>query len=223
MRILLIRHGLTAMGEQKRYQGSLDLPLSENGRKALQPAAFTPELLAVSPMIRARETAAILFPFAVRMEVIPDLREMDFGLFEGRGWWEMENDAAYRAWIDSGCLSRCPEGEDRSSFAERVCRAFSGLVQDALASGVDTLAVVAHGGTQMAAKESAGLFPALCRMRSPPGWIRLPWLPTAEPRWRCWTVGEARRRNTGNGRRSAETAGCWILPAGVNHSPSWEE
>ena len=127
MRILLIRHGLTAMGEQKRYQGSLDLPLSENGRKALQPAAFTPELLAVSPMIRARETAAILFPFAVRMEVIPDLREMDFGLFEGRGWWEMENNAAYRAWIDSGCLSPCPGGEDRSSFAERVCRAFPAL------------------------------------------------------------------------------------------------
>ena len=156
MRILLIRHGLTAMGEQKRYQGSLDLPLSENGRKALQPAAFTPELLAVSPMIRARETAAILFPFAVRMEVIPDLREMDFGLFEGRGWWEMENDAAYRAWIDSGCLSPCPGGEDRSSFAERVCKAFSGLVQDALASGVDTLAVVAHGGTQMAVLERWG-------------------------------------------------------------------
>ena len=189
MRILLIRHGLTAMGEQKRYQGSLDLPLSENGRKALQPAAFTPELLAVSPMIRARETAAILFPFAVRMEVIPDLREMDFGLFEGRGWWEMENDAAYRAWIDSGCLSPCPGGRIEAALP----------------------------------KESARLFPVLCRMLLLSGRIPLLWLPTAGHRWQCWIVGEARRRNTGNGRRSAETAGCWTPTTGVNHSLLWEE
>ena len=154
MRILLIRHGLTAMGEQKRYQGSLDLPLSENGRKALQPAAFTPELLAVSPMIRARETAAILFPFADRMKVIPDLREMDFGLFEGRGWWEMEADPAYRSWVDGGCRDRCPEGEDRVSYSDRVCRAFEEILP-CIDTGED-LVIVAHGGTQMALLERYG-------------------------------------------------------------------
>ena len=37
MRIWLIRHGLTALGEEKRYQGSTDTPLSDAGRRALQP------------------------------------------------------------------------------------------------------------------------------------------------------------------------------------------
>ncbi|MGX8693161.1 MAG: histidine phosphatase family protein, partial [Clostridia bacterium] len=37
MRIWLIRHGLTALGEEKRYQGSADTPLSDAGRLALQP------------------------------------------------------------------------------------------------------------------------------------------------------------------------------------------
>ena len=75
MQIFLIRHGLTELGEQKRYQGSLDTPLSENGRKQLQPAGFVPEWLAVSPLLRARETARVLFPNS-RQTVIPGLQEM---------------------------------------------------------------------------------------------------------------------------------------------------
>ena len=121
MQIFLIRHGLTELGEQKRYQGSLDTPLSENGRKQLQPAGFVPELLAVSPLLRARETARVLFPNS-RQTVIPGLQEMNFGAFEGRAWWEMEDDPRYRTWVDGGCLDRCPGGEDREEFSLRVCK-----------------------------------------------------------------------------------------------------
>ena len=32
MKLWLIRHGLTRLGEEKRYQGALDEPLSERGR-----------------------------------------------------------------------------------------------------------------------------------------------------------------------------------------------
>lgn len=155
MLIWLVRHGLTAYGEQKRYQGSLDTQLSPAGREALQAAAFRPERLCVSPMLRAGETAALLFP-DVEHQVVPDLREMDFGAFEGRGWWEMEKDADYRAWVGGGCLGRCPGGEDRAAFSARVCTAFEALVTTALADGIEALAVVAHGGTQMAVLERWG-------------------------------------------------------------------
>ena len=95
MLIYLIRHGVTRLNEEGRYQGLLDEPLSPAGRGALRRAAFSPARVYVSPLCRAAETAAILFPEAEQIPV-DDLREMDFGAFDGRGWWEMEEDPAYR-------------------------------------------------------------------------------------------------------------------------------
>ena len=149
MRIRLIRHGLTALGEEKRYQGSTDTPLSDTGRHALQPDNRFARLYC-SPLLRAVETAEILFPSA-EMRMIPDLREMDFGAFEGRGWWEMEQDSAYRAWVAGGCEGRCPGGEDRAGFSARVQAAFAAVIERERAAGASDLVIVAHGGTQMAA------------------------------------------------------------------------
>ena len=149
MRIWLIRHGLTVLGEEKRYQGSTDTPLSGAGRLALQPDdRFT--RVCCSPLLRAVETAEILFPSAEK-RMIPDLREMDFGVFEGRGWWEMEQDSAYRAWVAGSCEGRCPGGEDRAGFSARVQSAFAAVIERERAAGASDLVIVAHGGTQMAA------------------------------------------------------------------------
>ena len=76
---------------------------------------------------------------------------MDFGVFEGRTYDEMKGDAAYCAWLDSGCESACPNGESKAVFCKRVCRAFEKLADEALARGDERLVIVAHGGTQMAA------------------------------------------------------------------------
>ena len=147
MRVCLIRHGLTVPGEQGRYQGALDAPLSDKGRAALRPAGFSPPRVYVSPARRAVETAAILFP-AARQIPISELREMNFGAFEGRGWWELEDDEAYRAWVAGGCIGRCPGGEDRAAFSARVCTAFLKIAERERDSA--ELVIVAHGGTQMA-------------------------------------------------------------------------
>ncbi len=151
MKIWLIRHGLTRPGEEQRYQGALDEGLSEKGRAQLRKAELAPEKVFVSPLLRARETAEILFPDAEKIPV-PDLREMNFGDFEGRTWREMEHDAAYRHWVDGGCLDRCPGGESREEYSARVCRA----VQALLSAEGEELVIVAHGGTQMAVLEKWG-------------------------------------------------------------------
>ena len=160
MRIWLIRHGKTELGEQGRYQGRTDTGLSENGRNELRRAGLCPEHVYVSPALRARETAKILFPEA-RQIIVEDLREMDFGDFEGRHWREMENDAAYRAWVDGGCTGRCPGGEDRASFSARVCRAFAGIIgrerENPEKEETQPVCIVAHGGTQMAVLERWGV------------------------------------------------------------------
>ena len=156
MLIVLLRHGQTAYNEQRRYQGAADVPLSPAGRAALKKADFETETVYVTPLCRTAQTARILFPHA-RQIVVPALREMDFGVFEGRTYDEMKDDAAYCAWLDSGCESACPNGESKAVFCKRVCRAFEKLADEALARGDERLVIVAHGGTQMAALESFAL------------------------------------------------------------------
>lgn len=156
MLIYLLRHSLTRYNEEHRYQGRLDIPLSEAGKALLRPADFSPETVYVSPMTRARETAALIFPGA-RQVPVRDLREVSFGVFEGRTYEEMAEDPDYRAWVDSGGVECCPGGECRADFSARVCAAFSALVDQALENGEERLAVVAHGGTQMAAMERFAL------------------------------------------------------------------
>lgn len=156
MKIYLLRHGVTEYNTQKRYQGQRDIPLSTKGRAMLRRADFDPEVVYVSPLTRARQTARILFPEA-RQVVVPDLREMNFGTFEGRNYIEMEQDPDYLAWVASNCESTCPDGERKEDFSARVCAAFAHLVDQAFAEGKDQLVILAHGGTQMASMERYAL------------------------------------------------------------------
>ena len=156
MRALLIRHGQTPGNAEGRYIGRTDEALSLEGRAAAVTVAvrmkpeLSPRLVYVSPLKRARETASILFPEAAQ-RVLPDLREMDFGDFEGRNAAELEADPAYRAWVDGWCLAPCPNGEDRASFQRRAVKAFVETVRGC----EDAPAVfVTHGGVIMAVLEA---------------------------------------------------------------------
>ena len=152
MKVYLLRHGRTVFNEQHRYQGKLEIPLSDAGMAELRAADFTPEVVYVSPRLRAQQTARILFPDA-RQVVVEALAEMDFGDFEGRTAKEMAEDADFRAWVDGGCTGRCPNGETREEFCVRTCDAVSALVERAAADGCERLVIVAHGGTQRAVLE----------------------------------------------------------------------
>lgn len=156
MKIYLLRHGETEYNALKKYLGNTDLPLSVRGRAELAQADFLPEAVYVSPLRRTAETAEILFP-NVRQIAVPDLREMDFGIFEGKSYLEMEHLPAYRAWVDGGCLGQIPEGESMAGFSARTCAAFASLADQAHESGAKQLVIVAHGGTQMAVMERFAL------------------------------------------------------------------
>ena len=153
MMVWLLRHGRTQYNDERRYQGQLDIPISPAGAAELTAADFSPETVYVSPLCRARETARILFPNAAQV-VIDDFAEMDFGDFDGRTADEMENDAAYRAWVDGDCTAQCPNGESRALFCERTCAAFEGLMESCQA---ENLVIVAHGGTLRAVMERYAL------------------------------------------------------------------
>lgn len=154
MKVYLLRHGRTAYNDEHRYQGLRDIPLSPAGEAELVRADLSPSVVWVSPLIRARRTAAILFP-EVRQEIVPGLREMDFGAFEGRNYLEMAHDPVYRGWVDGNCEGVCPGGESRAMFCGRVCGAFAELLKQA--ERKQELVIVAHGGVQMAVLERFAL------------------------------------------------------------------
>ena len=156
MLIYLLRHGQTEYNAQKRYQGQRDIPLSPEGAAQLRRADFDPDVVYVSTLQRTSQTARILFPEA-KLVPVDGLKEMCFGSFEGRNFIEMEHDPDYLAWVNANCESPCPDGETKAVFSERVCRAFAALVDRALAEGEETLVILAHGGTQMAAMERYAL------------------------------------------------------------------
>ena len=110
----------------------------------------------VTPLQRTSQTAKIVFPHA-KLVVVDGLKEMCFGSFEGRNFIEMEHDPDYQAWVQANCESSCPDGERKEDFSNRICAAFSKLVDEALAEGKDRLVILAHGGTQMAAMERYAL------------------------------------------------------------------
>ena len=157
-RVYLIRHGETPGNADRRYNGrNTDEPLSAEGlEKARRTGEVSPLIremrdagprVCVSPMIRAVQTAEILFDFP-EMERILDLEEIDFGIFEGKTHAELSGEASYQDWIDSGGAAAIPQGESREQFTQR---SFDGFLK-ALGNPDrdETVAIVCHGGTIMA-------------------------------------------------------------------------
>lgn len=151
MRITLIRHGETPGNARKNFIGRTDEHLSGSGKEQIvlfssegkYPAA---DKLFVSPLKRCIETAGIIYPETV-YTVVPEFREMDFGLFEGKNHSDLKDNQEYRNWIKSNGLAQTPEGESVSDFCERVIKGFAEVLKTASS---EKISIVAHGGTIMA-------------------------------------------------------------------------
>lgn len=152
MTVCLIRHGQTRGNLERRYIGSTDQPLCPQGREALV-GLHPPDVDKVytSPLLRCRETAALLYP-DMETEVVPDLRESDFGAFECHTYEELKDDPAYQAWLDTAGALPPPGGEDRGTVRDRVSGAFLSLATRHRPT--DRIALVVHGGTIMTLLEA---------------------------------------------------------------------
>ncbi len=155
MKLFLIRHGMTKGNLESRYIGTTDEPLCAEGIAKIQsnkekhryPKQI--QCLAVSPMIRCRETAELIFP-GIKQDIVADFRETDFGLFENKNYKELSGTWEYEQWLGSNGTLPFPNGESREDFSRRCSRAFESLKNDWMERGVETGALVVHGGTIMA-------------------------------------------------------------------------
>ena len=148
--LYLIRHGASESNLRRLYLGRRDEPLSETGISLARQAALrAPEADCVfcSPLKRCLQTAAIIYP-DMTPQVILEFIEIDFGVFEGRTHSElMQNEPAYKVWLDSGSEAPIPGGESMAQLKSRVKRGFFRMLS--LCSAPRAAAVV-HGGTIMA-------------------------------------------------------------------------
>lgn len=152
-KIYLIRHGATAGNEDGRYIGSTDLPLSEDGRKALeklQEECEYPDVQKVyaSPLQRCLDTAEVLYPDRM-LHVVPNLREYDFGRFEGKSIEELKGDPDFVQWAQGG-MKMVPKGaEDMQAFIRRCEEGLDEVVADMMKNHIREAAVITHGGVMM--------------------------------------------------------------------------
>ena len=153
LKIHLIRHGATDANYDGRYIGcKTDLPLAPEGLnelRLLKDDIDYPEIemLYSSPMLRCRQTGAMLYPDFEPLTV-EELKEYDFGSFENKTAAELESNPNFIPWT-SGRLSAPPGGEDNSEFIKRICVGFNKIVLDMIESGLTESAVIMHGGAIM--------------------------------------------------------------------------
>jgi broad specificity phosphatase PhoE/ribonuclease HI len=145
---LLLRHGETPLSVEKRFSGTGDPALTENGLAMAAAAASRlrgsgAAAVVSSPLQRARQTAALVAEaLGVETEVEPGLRETDFGDWEGwtfaevRQKWPDELDA----WLASTAVAP-PFGE---SFDDTTARVQSALRRLLVRHAGQTVVVVSH-------------------------------------------------------------------------------
>ena len=145
MRLALIRHGPTAWNAEKRIQGRSDVPLSETGCAVVAawrlPAEIASYQVLVSPLARARETAALLGLNPVAVE--PALAERSWGVWEGERLPELRDryGSDMKRWEGRGLDFRPPEGESPRDLQARLTPLLARLATE----GTDTLAVTHRG------------------------------------------------------------------------------
>jgi len=146
----LIRHGMTAGNLQGLYIGSgTDIPLCDEGRaqlKELKERFEYPQVDTVfsSPLVRAVETANILFPNAGHQFTVHDLREAGFGVFENRPVKDLVKEEDFKKWITPGS-GFVPEGaEPTEQFHARCAETLLKLFEYMIRMDVTEAACVTH-------------------------------------------------------------------------------
>jgi len=142
--IYLVRHGETEWSRSGAHTGRTDIPLTPAGREnaaalgrllAGRPWSLAPGLVLCSPMERARETCR-LAGFGDVAQTEPNLREWDYGEFEGRTTAEIRQEIpSWSLWVD---------GVRHGETVDQVAARAGAAIARALAAEGDVL-LFAHG------------------------------------------------------------------------------
>ena len=165
-RLFIVRHGETEWSRSGQHTSHTDLPLTKHGieqgevvGRKLSGESF--ELVLCSPLSRARETCR-LAGFADAAEIDDDLREWDYGEYEGRTTPQIrQQNPDWWLWRDG-----CPGGESPEEVGARLGpgggalrrgrRRRAGVRARPFAAGADRSLARARGGDRRAFQARGG-------------------------------------------------------------------
>lgn len=153
--IYLLRHGEVEGAETRRFIGHLDVPLSPVGEKqcawqAERLRAVPLAALFASDLRRARRSAEIIgAPHGLAPTIVPALREMDMGRWDGltAGEIRAREPEAFADWMARVGEFPFPGGESVPALLARVAPAFDAIAR---AHAGRAVCIVAHGGPNRA-------------------------------------------------------------------------
>jgi broad specificity phosphatase PhoE len=161
-RLYMVRHGQTVWNVEKRFRGTMDVPLNSRGRlDAIRAADSLARvgLTAVytSPLSRAREVAAaIASASGLRgFEDLTGLLNLDYGEWHGLTKHECRDrdPEAWRLYCEDPETAACPGGETLAGAADRVATA---LISVGDRHAGESVAAVSHGAMVRLAALRAG-------------------------------------------------------------------
>ncbi len=134
--LILVRHGQTEWNKQKRIQGSLDIPLNNEGEKEAR--RFTIELskfkinrVYSSPASCSFSTACeIAAPHKVKVKKLKELRELNHGVWEGLLLADIKKryKKQYSIWKTSPASGKPPKGETLREAYDRSISAVHKII-----------------------------------------------------------------------------------------------
>jgi broad specificity phosphatase PhoE len=153
--LYLIRHGVTEGNGEKRYKGSIDVPISAEGIEQIKRSSgFIRDslnggsLAAVyaSPLSRARDSASVIAEsYGLEPVVVDGLKERSFGIWEGMSLAEIhkQHPDAFSAWAANPLEHSPVGGESTLEVRDRIIP----VVDEIISRHCDEkIAIVAHGG-----------------------------------------------------------------------------
>ena len=151
----LIRHAKTLSNSEGKYIGKRTdediLPPDPKKAEAVADDVtkfLGPDHIVISgPSKRCRQTANLLF-VDMKADIIDELSELDFGIFEGKTYQELSEDPIYRKWLELRGRMNIPGVEERDGFTLRSMEGFSKAVSRCRDGG--GFAVICSSGNIMA-------------------------------------------------------------------------
>jgi len=139
--LYLIRHGETEGAQSNRYKGHTDVPLSEKGIEQMERVAKymnksymshkTYNAVYCSDLTRAVKSAEIIDePHGLKPIIMPELRERNFGIWEGMSFDEIKEKypEEFEAWANNPLKFSPMQGESTIEVRDRVVNALDKIL-----------------------------------------------------------------------------------------------